>query len=179
MAVQVQGPDGQTILGEILAGLRYKDIAAKYGLSRKQVKDRAAKLKRDGYRFIPKRAELPCAGIKLCIHCKERKPIEDFYVRGNRGSSWCKGCIRLGAVMNRYGITKEEFESLPSGDSCPLCLTNYSDTVIPVIDHDHATGKVRGIICCFCNYALGRILDNEDTALRMHEYLKEHGATCQ
>ena len=175
MPVQVQGPDGKTILRDIISGLRYKEIAAKHGLTRKQVKDRAAKLRRAGHYFVPKRAELPVDGMKLCVRCSTSKQIGEFYSRGNRGSSWCKSCARTGSKMRRYGITQDEIKSLPISDKCPLCDQAYTETLIPVIDHDHETGTVRGIICFLCNHALGRIADRSSTAERMTEYLRKHG----
>lgn len=175
MPVPVQGPDGNTILEEIRAGLRYKEIAAKHGLSRKQVKDRAAKLRREGHHFVPKRAELPVDGVKVCVRCRTPKAIDQFYPRGSRGSSWCKACTRLGRKMRDYGLTEDEVKSLPISEKCPLCDEAYSDTLIPVIDHDHESGKVRGVICFLCNHALGRIADRSRTAERMAEYLRKHG----
>jgi hypothetical protein len=41
-----------------------------------------------------------------------------------------------------------------------------------VVDHNHETGKVRGLICNPCNCALGFVRDEPDTMLRLIEYLK-------
>jgi hypothetical protein len=43
--------------------------------------------------------------------------------------------------------------------------------VKPVVDHDHETGKVRGIVCYGCNTGLGKIGDNPDGAHRAEMYM--------
>ena len=63
----------------------------------------------------------------------------------------------------RYGLNRlEQLELLESQqDRCALCETpvelfagnNFSG----VVDHDHNTGKVRGILCGHCNVALGKL----------------------
>lgn len=56
-------------------------------------------------------------------------------------------------ILRVYGITKEEYDSLNSG-SCPICLRSFDDRVRPVVDHDHATGEIRGILCFYCNHRI-------------------------
>lgn len=59
----------------------------------------------------------------------------------------------------RYGITKEEYDSLiiSQNNKCAICGINFSGIkkVDVHIDHDHITLKVRGIICRTCNWCLG------------------------
>jgi hypothetical protein len=41
------------------------------------------------------------------------------------------------------------------------------------IDHNHTTGKVRGLLCCDCNLLLGYAKDDEKLLAKSIEYLKE------
>lgn len=55
---------------------------------------------------------------------------------------------------------------------CPICVRDWSDTVRPVIDHDHVTMDVRGLLCFYCNHrVLGRHRD-ADLIQRVVDYLK-------
>lgn len=67
--------------------------------------------------------------------------------------------------MSRYNLTPEEFDALP--EFCEVC----GATSNLHIDHDHNTGKVRGILCCNCNHALGLMKDNYKNIIRLGNYL--------
>jgi hypothetical protein len=40
-----------------------------------------------------------------------------------------------------------------------------------VVDHDHSTGKVRGLLCTSCNSAIGSLDDDPDLLEKAREYL--------
>ncbi len=58
------------------------------------------------------------------------------------------------------GVTDADYERLLSeqGGTCALCPTKPKTRRLHV-DHDHATGKVRGLLCYRCNRALPAGLD--------------------
>lgn len=59
------------------------------------------------------------------------------------------------------------------GGKCAICGGNNGGKSL-CVDHDHATGKVRGLLCQRCNTALGHIKDNPETAVKMAEYLRKY-----
>lgn len=55
--------------------------------------------------------------------------------------------------QNTYGLTPEQYKKLYDSQQgiCAICKTNPAQ----VVDHDHETGLVRGLLCSNCNLALG------------------------
>jgi hypothetical protein len=67
---------------------------------------------------------------------------------------------RRSHLKRKYGLTLEAFDDLlvAQGGGCAICGNPNADNV----DHDHVTGKVRGILCFNCNIAIGQVEDDED-----------------
>lgn len=53
------------------------------------------------------------------------------------------------------------------------CLICGETMVKPYVDHDHSTGKVRGLLCRACNLGLGLFRDNQKYLLSAIYYLGE------
>jgi hypothetical protein len=64
------------------------------------------------------------------------------------------------AVKTKYGITLEEVNQIrqQQNNACGICGAEFDKS--PRIDHDHVTGKVRGLLCHMCNVGLGAFQDN-------------------
>ena len=77
-----------------------------------------------------------------------------------------------------YGVTREEFQSMliAQGGKCAICKSEEwpGRDNIPTIDHDHATGKIRSLLCGRCNSALGHIHDDLIIAREIVRYLEIH-----
>lgn len=60
-----------------------------------------------------------------------------------------------------YEMTEEMFETLYSMQEgeCAICEKFFPKEKLQV-DHDHKTGKVRGLLCFHCNLGLGHFKDN-------------------
>jgi hypothetical protein len=70
-----------------------------------------------------------------------------------------------------YGLTLLDVElmKLWQGNKCECCRKPFVKT--PHIDHDHATGEVRALLCGKCNNALGLFDDSIPLLLRAVAYL--------
>lgn len=73
----------------------------------------------------------------------------------------------------RYGLTKEQVDwmNVEQGGQCAICFRDISEK--PCIDHDHKTGKVRRLLCYFCNTRLEAI-EKPGWLEAAQKYLKEH-----
>lgn len=132
--------------------------------------------------------------MKVCRTCNETKPKTDFY----RNHGKCKPCyashrrehesrhpktLRRYRLNSRYGLTPECVRDLlrEQGDVCAICAVEltvdvgYNDAKpVGVVDHNHRTGAVRGVLCQSCNLMLGKAYDGPEVLERAAEYLRQH-----
>lgn len=130
-----------------------------------------------------------------CTRCKKEKPATaEFFPLHNKKKngldSWCRDCRATYRNANCRGkfrgvISDEKLQFLK--DTTKECVICGSEEKL-VVDHDHATGKVRGMLCNHCNRGLGHFKDSpmllefaaqylyaSSDAPQWAEYLKEHG----
>lgn len=133
---------------------------------------------------------------KYCRRCASWKPVTEFNKRSeakDTKSSECRACASLrfsrwreknyATVLandrakhyaRKYGLDKELSAILAHPEArtmpCPICR----QTMPLVLDHDHATGKARGLICPACNKLLGCAKDSLDILYEAIAYLKRH-----
>jgi len=74
-----------------------------------------------------------------------------------------------------FGIDIEQYESMveAQGGLCAIC-GNCDPSFSLAVDHNHDTGKVRGLLCSNCNNGLGRFKDDPDRLRRAADYLNSH-----
>lgn len=74
-------------------------------------------------------------------------------------------------LKRNYGLTVEEKERVEDfqGHKCAICGRPLDR---PNVDHSHATGEARGLLCWHCNNALGKFRDNPEILLKAAEFLK-------
>ena len=101
---------------------------------------------------------------RTCVRCREYKLWAEFpkdVTRPTNHRSVCKKCFasdqRHSLVKGRYGLSRTDYEQMMQSQkhSCKLCNNKFSPVVQACVDHDHVTGKVRGILCHDCNKGLG------------------------
>lgn len=77
-------------------------------------------------------------------------------------------------LKRRYGITLEEYEAMfaKQDGKCAICNGVCPTGRNLAVDHDHDTGKVRGLLCSRCNQGIGQ-LRNVATLQSAINYLEE------
>ncbi len=127
-------------------------------------------------RIDPDRQEKPCT------RCGEVKPRDGFH--RNRGSNdglanFCKPCAIANSKAwhhktGRYtskGTTPEDYRKVWEAQEglCAICERRP----IEHIDHDHATGEFRGLLCPQCNTGLGKLGDSVAGLRKALAYLEQ------
>lgn len=120
---------------------------------------------------------------KTCNKCGLRKPANEFS-KNKRLScgleQHCKECKRQMSKdhyhrkhvrLRRYGITHEQYKRLEQEQQgrCAICRTGNEPLVI---DHDHETGTVRGLLCQRCNLLVGHANDDVEVLENAKRYIQ-------
>lgn len=102
----------------------------------------------------------PMAKIKRQIRASRRKEKDPVATRR-------KELSRL------YGLTLEKYAEIykAQGGKCAICHQDCKTKKSLSVDHDHETGKVRGLLCNMCNRALGMFLDSPEVLASARAYL--------
>lgn len=116
---------------------------------------------------------------KCCRHCGRLfipKAPSELYC-----SDFCKDYERIEAYyIKNYNITIKEYLDLAERQHyvCAICgMENFpmkkGHSGCLVVDHDHTTNKIRGLLCHNCNRALGLLQDNTSFLLQALHYLRK------
>lgn len=144
-----------------------------------------------GYRF-----RLP-VGMSYCVWCEQLKPKEEFHPCKQSAHGIRVHCIecerahykefrteaqkvfmRKRNLRVKFDLSPEEYQEMfdAQGGVCKICskpetkiirgfLANLS------VDHDHATGEIRGLLCSACNLGLGYFRDDPQSLSSAIDYL--------
>jgi len=135
--------------------------------------------------------------LKVCSSCRSELPLARF--NKNRSTkdglqNQCSDCLkesrrkwreanpdrhRARHVKNRYGIGQVEYDEMvaEAAGLCPVCHEPPPSPLKALdLDHDHATGAIRGLLCRGCNLALGGARDNPQILRDLADYVEAHRA---
>ena len=126
----------------------------------------------------------------ICTKCRKDKSEEHFYIIKDRTKIGgrklytvrCKDCKKeYGREYNKdkdrkriirqkslYKLTDEQVERYKNSKTCDVCGVECKT----FIDHDHASGKIRGFVCQHCNLTLGMARDDISILEKIIVYLK-------
>jgi hypothetical protein len=139
---------------------------------------------------------------KRCTTCKVVKPTTEFYAHPHTRDglqSVCKQCHAVSSAKvyqrmtatekdrrnarskaHRYGMTLEEMMAYVEAhdENCDVCgkpdTTHRKATWTRKLtfDHDHLSGKLRGMLCSRCNIAIGSAEDDPEVLRALADYIE-------
>jgi hypothetical protein len=101
-----------------------------------------------------------------------RRARADQFKRPHANPQYVKRADRRDSTLiSKYGIAAAEFDALRISQDgrCAIC----PETERLVVDHDHDTGRVRGLLCGACNKMLGFARDCPTNLLKGAKYLQK------
>jgi hypothetical protein len=120
--------------------------------------------------------------VTYCKLCNGEKQKE----RKQRDPSIYRRVEWPSKLKNIYGITVDDYYKMldAQGGGCAICATRvpsqrkrkYVKTEMFFVDHCHATGKVRGLLCSRCNRGIGFFDDNPSRLEMAATYLKDNSS---
>lgn len=123
-----------------------------------------------------------------CNKCHRPFPVDSFYAdkRYKNGVyPYCQECRKgywrdddrrakrkLYDMLRRYGVTEAHYKELVASQDgkCAICCTEPESRQLH-IDHDHKSGKVRGLLCHKCNNGIGLFSDSVQLLTSAVDYL--------
>jgi hypothetical protein len=127
-------------------------------------------------------------GQKWCNDCQTFKPLDEFGRNKNTKTgraSYCKDChnkrsqdtrrLLYGGgreyhLRRRYGLGQVDIDQILAGQNGTCAVCGRPDP--GHVDHDHKSGRVRGMLCFNCNQALGNVRDNLQVIYGLATYLR-------
>jgi hypothetical protein len=120
-----------------------------------------------------------------CTICETVKDESAFHIKSSshlgkdRRCKPCKAIIRHEYhLKSEYNLTVEEYDNMlkQQGGTCAneFCDYGKDDDHKLFVDHCHATGTVRGLLCHWCNSAEGYLKGSPEVAQGLTNYMKKH-----
>ncbi len=137
--------------------------------------------RKDGYGIYCK----GCWSDKYCStdeQKKSRRLAVKKHWDAKSGTVEFKEQRRTNQLRALYKLSREQYQIMldSQNNQCAICECNFSESVVPVVDHDHncchgqrsCGGCLRALLCGSCNMALGGFKDNPDTLDKASAYVR-------
>jgi hypothetical protein len=138
--------------------------------------------------------------MKVCTKCAVEKPFSEYYKHNGPRTSpgyinpSCKTCQnaqakawakqnpdkvkafrRKAKLKEKYNVSLEQYEEMfvQQKGVCAVCLHEHKRRPLNV-DHNHLTGKVRGLLCDKCNMSLGLLSDSKERIKALLNYMENY-----
>lgn len=139
----------------------------------------------------PTHVDTPAGKSKLCRQCGELRLLTQYQKKAAAKDGLthrCKVCTntndqgrwnklpyekKRAAGLRKYGLTISEYGAMVErqANTCQICTRQF--VTAPHVDHDHTSGKVRGLLCTECNKGLGHFRDDIESLERAATYLRK------
>lgn len=108
-------------------------------------------------------------------HPERHRERTKAWQRANPGKTAIS--LRRSRLKAKYGLTEEDYARMleTQNDRCAICGKPQIDSKDGRfhVDHDHKTGRVRGLLCDRCNVGLGSFEDNPQRLVLAARYLND------
>ena len=112
--------------------------------------------------------------VRACLCCKELNKYVALPANINLEKLRDKGST----IERTYGITLREYEQMyiRQNGTCAICHhpEPVKSRLFLAVDHDHKTGRVRGLLCSKCNTGIGMFEDQIGVLYSAIRYLKDN-----
>ena len=100
-------------------------------------------------------------------------------VAQTRSHGWLSGrqLTARKCKLKQYGLDISDYEAMfvAQNERCAICLRHASELkTFMHVDHNHKTGRTRGLLCTYCNIGIGRFADDPDRMERARDYLRRY-----
>jgi len=109
---------------------------------------------------------------------KNPEKYKNYATKYNETNAYDKVTKR---IIRKYGLKLEEYNQfvIDCNNKCNICGLQETrkflgETRRLFLDHDHKSGKIRGLLCFSCNIGLGKLKDNIKILQAAIDYLKQH-----
>ncbi len=142
-------------------------------------------------------------GMKFCAKCNKSKSVDRFGLNLNTKSklnTWCRECTNtdkrnkrrtlmeniplvqshkgsMASLYWSYKLTESDFQDMMNAQKgcCAICDIDFGIlSRRAAVDHNHSTGKVRGLLCDSCNTLIGKLEKLPHLLQNVNKYLNKY-----